>query len=454
MSSDRSRRALERIEIAHARSIVHLQTSGPERALLVELLEASCLLELAKIEPSTLDPAVYLQLSLDVLTDLYPIAGCAASIVEPGGRAIDVSSGGDAKFGKEHPLVAGEVTLGVLFTGPLSTDIEVDDGFFGRAAALVAQGLATAIDSERLRRDAATETASRIAAEVHDDVAQRLEDLVDALASFPGAVGAELLVDHSAVGPPISLRAGFWDDDGHPHAIESVTVELARVGHLVGRLRSVDAGAVEADDLRVVLERLSGSLDRLADTQRLREEAETEPLTGLGNRRRLERALTTATARAQWYGEQVAVLLIDIDRLKAVNDGLGHDAGDAVIVACADALRERVRTYDECARFGGDEFVVVAPVPDVLDALRLADGIRLAIRHACRAVLPEEWEISATVGIALYPDSGRDPEALMRAADVALYRAKQEGRDGVVVADANDEPPHPPRRRFLKRSGA
>src|SRR5262249_20050003 len=117
------------------------------------------------------------------------------------------------------------------------------------------------------------------------------------------------------------------------------------------------------------------------------------------------------------------------------NDELGHEMGDSVIKACADALKVRTRGYDEVIRLGGDEFVVVAPVPDILDALRLADALREEIASRCGALLPANSGPTATVGVAVYPDAGTDGEALLRAADVALYRAKDAGRDGVMVAD-------------------
>ena len=219
-------------------------------------------------------------------------------------------------------------------------------------------------------------------------------------------------------------------------------------------MRSVDDVEVESDALDEVLARLAISLERLADVRRLREEAETEPLSGLGNRRRLERALVSAIARARRTGEQLAVLVIDVDRLKRVNDAFGHETGDEILLACAAALREQVRAADELARLGGDEFVVVAPVRDVLDALRLADGVRIAVAARCREVLPPVWEVSANVGLALYPDSGRDGEALLRAADAALTRAKREGRDGVAVAaPSSDVVEATPRRRFFRRAG-
>jgi diguanylate cyclase (GGDEF)-like protein len=302
--------------------------------------------------------------------------------------------------------------------------------------------------AEQLRRDAATATAARVASELapaaEGGVVDALEELALALASFPSVIAAELVVEHAVVGPPLRLRAGYWDSDGMPHSVESVTLDLGADGRLTARLRSGDATTPEEQSVHGVLEHLAGSLARIAQTTALREQAETEPLTGLGNRRRLKRALEHALARAERYREHVAVLLLDLDRFKPVNDELGHDTGDAVIVACAHALTERTRRYDEVIRLGGDEFVVVAPVPDVLDALRLADDLRESVAWRAGALLPEGWGLTATIGVAIYPDSGHDPESLLRAADVALYRAKDAGRDGVMVAEpavADAEPP-------------
>jgi diguanylate cyclase (GGDEF)-like protein len=200
-------------------------------------------------------------------------------------------------------------------------------------------------------------------------------------------------------------------------------------------LRSIDESRPDEHPVHRVLQHLAVSLNRIAHTDDLREQAETEPLTGLGNRRRLQRVLEHALDRAQRFGENVAVVLLDLDRFKPVNDELGHEKGDEVMIAVARAMQQSARRYDELIRLGGDEFVIVAPVPDLLDALRLADDVREEISRRCNAILPGDWGLTATVGVAMYPDAGTDPESLLRAADVALYRAKAAGRDGVMVAE-------------------
>jgi diguanylate cyclase (GGDEF)-like protein len=426
---------LARLDAIQARSLARLQEAGTDRALLVELLEAACLLELAKIETTRVDPASYLQHAIDVIAQMYPVHGVSATVSTPGCGPIEVHAGEPPVGDRRYPLVGDGVTLGVLVAGELKTDLGSPDGFFQQVAGQIAQGFTSVTHAERLRREAATATASRLASQLPDgNIVDGLEELALALASFPSVIAAELVIDHVAVGPPLRLRSGYWDGDGHPHSVDSVTLDVGAAGRLTARIRSVDESPPDEVAVQTVMECLASSLDRIATTQALREQAETEPLTGLGNRRRLQRALDQHLSRAQRYGERVALLLLDLDRFKAVNDELGHETGDAVIVACAHALRERTRGYDELVRLGGDEFVVVAPVPDVFDARRLAEEIRDHVALRCNALLPSDWGLTAAIGVAVFPDAAVDPESLLRAADIALYRAK-DSDDGVVVSE-------------------
>ncbi len=442
---------LSRLDAIQVRSLARLREAGTDRGLLVELLESACLLELAKIETTSIDPTSYLQHAVDVVAQMYPVAGVAATVTMPGRESIVVHAGevttddqlsalgaGDDGAGAagRYPLVGGGVTLGVLTAGAPKADLGSPTHFFEQVARQVAQGLAGVLHSDQLRREVATATASRVAAQLVDEqIAEGLEELGLALASFPGVIAAELSIDHDAVGPPLRLRSGYWDYDGHAHSIDSVTLEEGKSRRLTARIRSADESTPDESAIRAVLEHLVQSLDRIASTRALREEAETEPLTGLGNRRRLQRALDQHLSRARRYDERVAVFLLDLDRFKAVNDELGHDAGDAVIIACANALRDRTRAYDELVRLGGDEFVVIAPVPDALRAGQLADEMREHIAWRCNALLPADWGLSAAIGVAVFPDAATDPESLLRAADIALYRAKDSGSDGVMFAE-------------------
>jgi diguanylate cyclase (GGDEF)-like protein len=172
-------------------------------------------------------------------------------------------------------------------------------------------------------------------------------------------------------------------------------------------------------------------LGRQAD--RLAELSETDDLTGLSNARGLVDRLDAELARSRRYREPLALLLVDLDGLKSINDRYGHRAGDDAIRGVADVIRCELRESDVGARWGGDEFAVLAPSTSPVAALALAERIR--------ALIPERstrWPLSASVGVAtLDPNTDgeiTDSATLMRVADAAMYEAKRSGRNRVVVA--------------------
>ena len=172
-------------------------------------------------------------------------------------------------------------------------------------------------------------------------------------------------------------------------------------------------------------------LGRQAD--RLAELSETDPLTGLSNARGLFDRLNAELARSRRYREPLALLSLDLDGLKSINDRYGHRAGDEAIRSVADVIRSELRESDVGARWGGDEFAVLAPSTSTVAASALAERIR--------ALIPQRstrWPLSVSVGVAtLDPNTdgeGFESTTLMRAADVAMYAAKRSGRDRVVVA--------------------
>lgn len=176
---------------------------------------------------------------------------------------------------------------------------------------------------------------------------------------------------------------------------------------------------------------------------RLRRLSLTDPLTALANRRELQRRLIEERARARRHRQPTAVLLIDVDRLKDINDERGHRAGDQALLAVAEALRAVTRATDLPARLGGDEFALLAPETSAPDARALAVRLRAALAGATA-----DPRVTVSIGIADRSIGGArgwdDPDALLEAADRALYRAKAEGRDRVVV-DAASSPAEPGR---------
>ncbi|MEJ7781196.1 MAG: EAL domain-containing protein [Solirubrobacteraceae bacterium] len=179
----------------------------------------------------------------------------------------------------------------------------------------------------------------------------------------------------------------------------------------------------------------------LADiTEHKRHEAELErlvnrePLTGLLNRRRFEEELVAQIARTQRYGARAALLALDLDNFKFVNDSLGHAAGDELIVRVADLLSRRLRHSDVVARLGGDEFAVLLPEASAADALRVAEALLASLRSEAGAGLPRR--VTASIGIALVePHTETTAQDVLMAADIAMYDAKEEGRDQVAVYD-------------------
>jgi diguanylate cyclase (GGDEF)-like protein len=163
--------------------------------------------------------------------------------------------------------------------------------------------------------------------------------------------------------------------------------------------------------------------------RRIRHLAEHDPLTELPNRRQLQEKLDMAIAYAKRSGKRVAVMFIDLDGFKAVNDTLGHQAGDELLKVVAQRLRQATRSSDLVARLGGDEFVVVLSELDQLaDATRLAAKLNRLISMPI-PVAGTQANISTSIGISLYPANGKSSAELMGKADDAVYQAKAAGKN-------------------------
>ncbi|MGR6533402.1 PleD family two-component system response regulator [Brevundimonas sp. RM1] len=167
------------------------------------------------------------------------------------------------------------------------------------------------------------------------------------------------------------------------------------------------------------------------------EMAVTDPLTGLHNRRYMNGQLDALVARANRGGDPVAVLVLDIDHFKAVNDSLGHDAGDEVLREFSVRLATNVRAVDLPCRFGGEEFVVVMPGTTLEDAHRIAERIRRDVgASAFRILGGEPLSITVSVGVAATMGADDTPASLLKRADEGVYEAKKAGRNRVVARAA------------------
>jgi diguanylate cyclase (GGDEF)-like protein/PAS domain S-box-containing protein len=179
--------------------------------------------------------------------------------------------------------------------------------------------------------------------------------------------------------------------------------------------------------------RVALALDDVSATRMLEERlgalAHRDPLTGLPNRRLFEDRLEIALAQAHRYRHRVALIFIDLDRFKQVNDGFGHAAGDELLKGVAERLAVSVREGDTVARLAGDEFTLLLPGIHYAEDLaaisrKLVESLRKPFR-----VQGREVRVTASGGISLYPEDGEDGEALLHSADTAMYRAKERGRD-------------------------
>jgi len=171
--------------------------------------------------------------------------------------------------------------------------------------------------------------------------------------------------------------------------------------------------------------------------KQFKEAAMTDGKTGLLNAFAWQELAVRELARAKRDGEQAALLMLDLDHFKAINDSYGHLAGDAVLRAVANAVKAELRDYDAVGRFGGEEFVVLLPDADTARSILIAQRLRMAVAEV-HVAYGESGKVAipgltASVGVASFPAHGFEVEDLLRAADSALYRAKRMGRDRVVL---------------------
>ena len=174
---------------------------------------------------------------------------------------------------------------------------------------------------------------------------------------------------------------------------------------------------------------------RRRDDERLRELALYDNLTGLANRRLFFERLNTILQMAHRSDISFAVLFIDLDGFKPVNDWFGHDAGDYVLSEFANRLRGLLRESDVASRFGGDEFTLLLSVIDSVEDAQIAANRLLKELQKPMLWKGEEINIGASIGVALYPQDGDDDQSLVKVADARMYRAKHQGKGTICVSD-------------------
>lgn len=234
----------------------------------------------------------------------------------------------------------------------------------------------------------------------------------------------------------LDAEADAWLDLALPAAgnllIAPLTSDSRAFGVVVIEHSLIEGSRVERRVLSMVerfVAHTSLALENAFLLEQLQHSAATDGLTGIANRRNFDITLDRHLQRAVTTFQPVSLVLLDIDHFKRLNDTHGHQVGDDVLRQVAAVLVEHARIIDVPARYGGEEFAVVLPSCDRDEALAVAERLRMAI-----ATAPTSVAITVSVGVATFPRHGAQSETLIRAADHALYRAKDEGRDRVLEA--------------------
>ncbi len=207
-------------------------------------------------------------------------------------------------------------------------------------------------------------------------------------------------------------------------------------GETYPELLTITAITDERGELTHYASLFSDITDLKENEERIRHLAYYDPLTELPNRRLFNDRLSLAIAHGHRSGTALAVMFIDLDRFKRINDSLGHGVGDALLLEVSRRLRAAVREDDTVARMGGDEFIVLLPELDGVEDARQSARRILQVLAEPLEIEGHELVISCSIGISLYPNDGDDIDTLVQNADTAMYRAKSAGRNGFSVYSA------------------
>ncbi len=251
-------------------------------------------------------------------------------------------------------------------------------------------------------------------------------------------VGASFLIVCQAMEADAITRDAMTAQDGVRAVLDGriprFYLEYASHSPLQKRWLSMSVTPLDGEDrLRAVVS-LEDITERTQMAQQVRELAFHDPLTGLPNRRLALERLSQQVVRARRAKSLLALLFIDLDKFKPINDELGHEVGDWLLQAVAQRIQESVRESDTAARLGGDEFVVL--LPDLQNreaAMVVAEKIRQAMAREFVTAQGMALSISSSIGVALFPDHGLDEKDLLRLGDKAMYEAKKSGRNAVIL---------------------
>ena len=230
---------------------------------------------------------------------------------------------------------------------------------------------------------------------------------------------------------------GAWET---PRPIGSMAIiPLKREAGVIGAIviegdEPGDVLIAEVRNVRLLAAIAAVSLETMWEIEEVTRRARTDQLTGLANRRHFDEQIARVLAETDRFGGSASLVVADIDFFKAVNDTHGHDGGDAVLQSVAQAFQDGVRNVDTCARYGGEEIAVLLPQTNLDGARDFAERLRKAIETRVVLYAGRPISVTASFGVAAYPDSVATHDALFPTADRALYLAKAEGRNRVRCA--------------------
>jgi diguanylate cyclase (GGDEF)-like protein/PAS domain S-box-containing protein len=266
------------------------------------------------------------------------------------------------------------------------------------------------------------------------DAEQRILDVNRAFTTITGYTREEILGENASI-----LQSGRHDESFYRELWKSVRERGSWQGEIWDRRKNGDIypkrlSISAVPDERGQVVRYIGLFSDITTVKQTQEQlyhmANYDSLTGLANRRFFHDRLGRDLQEARRSGEMVALMFIDLDGFKLINDNMGHRAGDVLLRAAADRIRENVRDSDTVARMGGDEFTVV--IPRLHNSQHAAGVAQKMLARIAEPVALEQQEIFTTssIGIAIFPQDAADVEGLLQSADTALYRAKERGKNG------------------------
>src|SRR5438132_6756438 len=270
----------------------------------------------------------------------------------------------------------------------------------------------------------------------------------EGIAGWVAEHNAPLIVDDVTADPRFAAR---FDKTSRFHTKSILCVPLTFKGRVLGVIELVNGegdGSFNTEDLRIlstVAEFSAIAIENAQNFAKVQELTVLDDHTGLFNSRHLKRTLEQEIVRATRFGHPVSLIFFDLDHFKQVNDTHGHQAGSRVLHEVGKLLLKTLRSTDVPVRYGGDEFVIL--MPETSKDQAIAAARRIGGEIAREEFLADQsygpLKLTASLGVAAFPDDARDPESLLRVADEAMYRVKATIRGGVLSAPAREQPGEP-----------